>query len=59
MQDLQTREMMKTVNFFILISAFFCCGTGGMYLAATYKNFADVDEHLKSQGDHFFTYVGR
>jgi MFS transporter, OFA family, oxalate/formate antiporter len=57
-KDLSTREMMRTLDFYILICCFFCSGMGGMFLSATYKNFADVPEHLKDQGDHFFTYVG-
>jgi MFS family permease len=57
-KDVGTREMVRSVDFYILIGCFFCSGMGGMFLSATYKNFADTPEHLKDQGDHFFTYVG-
>ena len=40
-KEFTTGEMMKTLDFFVLIACFFACGTGGMYISATYKNYGE------------------
>lgn len=54
--SMTTSEMIRTSTFYILVPCFFMCGTGGMYVSATYKNFGE--EYLKSQADSFFATVG-
>ena len=55
-KEYTTREMMGTLNFFVLISCFFACGTGGMYISATYKSYGEGV--LPNSDDLFFTAVG-
>ena len=55
-KEFTTGEMMKTLDFFVLIACFFACGTGGMYISATYKNYGE--DVLPNSDDLFFTTVG-